>query len=161
MSNVSRFVPRVWPPTILRVLSADRQEDHSGEIRQGRGVPVACEHPDQRETHLWGHHDQRVLDFNCGPLLCRKGVSIRGEGGQPRIRNIAPCGSRIGMFLGSSATQTSLSQKESPENSCCLLWGKQAHFWSERVFQQKRAEICVTRRWRREDILKDGLSRLV
>lgn len=84
VSDVSHFVPRVWPPTILRVLSGDWQEDHSGEIRQGWGVPMACEHPEQRETYLRRHHDQRIVDFNCGPLLCRRGVSTRGKQGQPR-----------------------------------------------------------------------------
>lgn len=84
VSNMSHFVPRVWPPTILRVLSGHWQEDHSREICQDRGVPVAREHPEQRETYLRRHHDQRIVDFNCGPLLCGRGVSTREKWGQPR-----------------------------------------------------------------------------
>lgn len=84
MSNVSRFVPRVWPPTRFRVLPADRQEDRRGEVCQGWGVPVAREHPEQRETHLRRDHDQRAVDFNRRPLLCRRSVSTRGKQGQTR-----------------------------------------------------------------------------
>ena len=84
VSNMSHFVPRVWPPTILRALSGHWQDDRGKEIRQGWGVPMACEHPEQGETYLRRHHHQQIVDINCGPLLWRRGVSTHGKGGQPR-----------------------------------------------------------------------------
>lgn len=82
--KMSLFAPRVWPQAVLRVLPGDRQEDWHRDRSPAWGIPVAREHPEQREAHLWRHHHQCPVDPNCSPLLCRPAVSAPGEGGQPR-----------------------------------------------------------------------------